>query len=156
MEKMKFSERKRETDLGRKLCKPVIRKQQRRSMAEIKTLVELTEKKESARAVYPFRPSGWFQRRGPKCNKFQPDARLDQNLGVRLEWFLGLFRTPNQAKFKSSLDGFSIRTQRCNSRRQIPWHKNPRNQKRAIRALKRIQPESENVSTLPILLLNHS
>ena len=67
--KMKFSERKRETDLGRKLCKPVIRKQQRRSMAEIKTLVELTEKKESARAVYPFRPSGWFQRGGSKMQQ---------------------------------------------------------------------------------------
>ena len=78
--KMKFSERKRETDLGRKLCKPVIRKQQRRSMAKIKTLVKLTEKNESARAVYPFRPSGWFQRGVPKMQQktsLTPERILD-------------------------------------------------------------------------------
>ena len=31
----------------------------------------------------------------------------------------------SETKFKSNLDNFSIRTQRCNSRRQTPWHANP-------------------------------
>ena len=44
LEKMKFSERKRENGFGAKLCNPVISKQKRRSRAEIKTLVKLSQK----------------------------------------------------------------------------------------------------------------
>ena len=80
MEKKKFRERREISEWGRKLCKPVIRKQQRRSMAEIKTLVKLTGKNESARAVYPFRPSGWFQRGGSKMQQkssLMPERILD-------------------------------------------------------------------------------
>ena len=64
--------------------------------AEIKTLVELSLKNESARAVYPFRPSGWFQRRGPKMQ--QKTSLTPERIfwvGLRLECFSRGFRTPN-------------------------------------------------------------
>ena len=62
-------ERERESDLGKTVQFSRLKSTKGDPKAEIKTNVELTEKVESARAVYPFRPSGWFQRGDSKMHK---------------------------------------------------------------------------------------
>ena len=75
---------------------------------------------------FTIRPSGWLQRATLNTvSEIQPEAQVGILQGLGLDGFSRGFRTPNQAKFKSNLDNFSIRTQRCNSRRQTPWHAIP-------------------------------
>ena len=93
--------------------------------AKIKTRGANPEKSKSARADSPTARAVGSREQTQFLLK-NPSGHQDGfSTLLRLEPLSRGFRTPNRAKFKSNLGDFSIRTQRCNSRRQIPWHAFP-------------------------------
>ena len=73
-------ERKGEIGFEEKLCNPVFNFSKRKQGLRLKHLSTDLGENESARAVYPFRPSGWFQRGGSKMQQkssLMPERILD-------------------------------------------------------------------------------
>ena len=138
-EEDEFRERKKDFDSGTKWQKPVYKMQQRSGPIRLKHVYKKSGRKINRLGRFRIRPSGWIQRATLNTvSEIQPEAQVGILQGLRLDGFSRGFRTPNQAKFKSNLDNFSIRTQRCNSRRQTPWH--------AIPEIKNVRSAHQNES----------
>ena len=84
-------ERKKGFGFGANCANPVFNFSKRKQRLRLKHLSTDLEKKESARAVYPFRPSGWFQRGGSKMQQkssLMPERILDlAPVGMLFEGF---------------------------------------------------------------------
>ena len=67
-------------------------------MAEIKTLVSIWPGKHNPLEWIVTSARAGLSREQPKFpNEIQPDARLEQKLGVWLDALLGVFQSPNRA-----------------------------------------------------------
>ena len=153
-------ERKGEIGFEEKLCNPVFNFSKRKQGLRLKHLSTDLGENESARAVYPFRPSGWFQRGVPKMqqktsltpernfgpssgwNDFQGSSGLRIKRNLSLNWMVFRYArngaTPN-AKFRGT---HSQKSKTCDTRTKT----NPTRERKCFYA--------SNTSSKPLLTLN--